>query len=52
MPGDVVPVGLRHIKGGEPMDDVGECSCDDDMLGPPDGCVDEGIPGMPPGPKP
>lgn len=51
MPGDVVPVGLRHIKGGEPMDDVGECSCDD-MLGPEEGCVDEGIPGMPPGPKP
>lgn len=50
MPGEDVPVGLRHIIGGDPIDDVGECIWDDDKLGA--FCEDVGIPGIPPGPKP
>ena len=49
MPGDDVPVGLRHIIGGDPIDDVGECIGGDDKLPTPgEGWVDEGTP-MPPG---
>lgn len=47
------PVGERHIMGGEPKEEVGEC-IPEDMLGTPgEGCVDGGIPGIePPGPYP
>uniref|UniRef100_A0A0B7BND1 Uncharacterized protein n=1 Tax=Arion vulgaris TaxID=1028688 RepID=A0A0B7BND1_9EUPU len=41
------PDGLKHIIGGDPIEEVGECIC----CGPGDGWVEVAI-GIPPGPKP
>lgn len=53
MPGEEDPVGLKHIIGGEPIEDVGDGMLADDKGPPGDGCVDVGIPDIgPPGPNP